>query len=157
MQSTNEELETAKEELQSANEELTTVNDELRNRNLEVTQVNNDLMNLFSSIDVAVVIIGSDLTIRRFTPEAQKFFGLIPADVGRPVININPTVEIPEFQSLVLQVIANFRPVEKEFRDSKQGRFLLKILPYRTVENKIDGAVITIVSTASVEAEEAAS
>src|SRR5262249_8191031 len=148
LQSTNEELETAKEELQSANEELTTVNDELRNRNLEVTQVNNDLMNLFASIDVAVVIVNSDLTIRRFTPEAQKFLGLIPADIGRPLININPTVDIPDFQALVLQVIANFRPVEREFRDAKRGRFLLKILPYRTVENKIDGAVITIVGTA---------
>ena len=156
LQSTNEELETAKEELQSANEELTTVNDELRSRNLEVTQVNNDLMNLFASIDVAVVIVGSDLTIRRFTPEAQKFLGLIPADVGRPLININPTIDIPEFQALILQVIANFRPVEKEFWDEKRGRFLLKILPYRTVENKIDGAVITIVGTASSTAEIAA-
>src|SRR5262249_42421664 len=156
LQSTNEELETAKEELQSANEELTTVNDELRNRNLEVTQVNNDLMNLLASIDVAVVIVNSDLTIRRFTPEAQKFLGLIPADIGRPLININPTVDIPDFQALVLQVIANFRPVEKEFWDPKRGRLLLKILPYRTVENKIDGAVITIVGTASVTAEIAA-
>lgn len=156
LQSTNEELETAKEELQSANEELTTVNDELRNRNLEVTQVNNDLMNLFASIDVAVVIVGSDLTIRRFTPEAQKFLGLIPADVGRPLININPTIEIPDFQSLVLQVIANFRPVEKEIKDGQRGRFLLKILPYKTVENKMDGAVITIVGTAAIGAENAA-
>src|SRR6267154_2431633 len=72
-QSTNEEMETAKEELQSANEELTTVNDELRNRNLEITQINNDLINLLSSIDIAVIMIGSDLTIRRFTPKAQKF------------------------------------------------------------------------------------
>ncbi|HJZ63222.1 MAG TPA: PAS domain-containing protein, partial [Candidatus Acidoferrum sp.] len=90
------------------------------------------------------------------TPEAQKFLGLIPADIGRPLININPTVDIPDFQALVLQVIANFRPVEKEFWDPKRGRLLLKILPYRTVENKIDGAVITIVGTASVTAEIAA-
>jgi two-component system, chemotaxis family, CheB/CheR fusion protein len=145
LQSTNEELETAKEELQSANEELTTVNDELRARNLEITQINNDLTNLLASIDISVVIIGSDLTIRHFTPEAQKFLGLIPADVGRPLLNINPTVEIPNFQSLVLQVMSNFRPVEKEFNDAKTGRFQLRILPYRTAENKIDGAVITII------------
>lgn len=145
LQSTNEELETAKEELQSANEELTTVNDELRIRNLEITQVNSDLTNLFASIDVAVIMIGSDLTIRRFTPEAQKFLGLIPADIGRPLLNINPTVEIPNFQASVLQVMSNLRPVEKEFNDPKVGRYLLRILPFRTADNKIDGAVITII------------
>ena len=145
LQSTNEELETAKEELQSTNEELTTVNDELRSRNTEITQVNNDLTNLFASIDIAAVImIGSDLTIRRFTPEAQKFLGLIPADVGRPLININPTVTIPDFQAMVLQVMSSFRPVEKEIDDSSLGRFQLRILPYRTADNKIDGAVISI-------------
>jgi len=145
LQSTNEELETAKEELQSANEELTTVNDELRNRNLEITTVNNDLTNLLASIDIAVVMVGSDLTIRRFTPEAQKFLGLIPADVGRPLLNINPTIEIPDFQSHVVHVMSNLRPVEKELRDPKGSRFQLRILPCRTVDNKIDGAVITII------------
>ena len=144
LQSTNEELETAKEELQSANEELSTVNDELRSRNLEITQVNNDLTNLLDSIDLGVIMIGNDLTIRRFTPEAQKFLGLIPADIGRPLLNINPTLEIPNFQSLVLQVMSSFRPVEKEINDPKTGRFQLRILPYRTSDNKLDGAVITI-------------
>jgi len=144
LQSTNEELETAKEELQSANEELSTVNDELRNRNQEVTLVNNDLTNLLSSIDIAVVMVGSDLTVRRFTPEARRFFGLIPADIGRPLLNIHPTIEIPDFQALVLQVMTNFRPVEKELTDEKGARFRLRILPYRTVDDKVDGAVITI-------------
>jgi len=146
LQSTNEELETAKEELQSANEELTTVNDELRSRNVEITQVNNDLTNLFGSIDIAVVMIGSDLTIRRFTPKAQKYLGLIPGDLGRPLLNINPTIEIPDFQALVLQVMSTFRPVEKELKDKKGGSCQLRILPYRTADNKIDGAVITIVA-----------
>ena len=145
LQSTNEELETAKEELQSANEELSTVNDELRSRNAEVTQVNNDLTNLFASIDVAVLMIGSDFTIRRFTPQAQKFLGLIPGDIGRPFLNINPPIEIPGFQTMVLQVISNRQPVEKEIKDRKGNRFQLRILPYRTFENKIDGAIITIV------------
>jgi len=150
LQCTNEELETAKDELQSANEELTTVNDELRNRNVEITTVNNDLTDLLASIDIAVVMVGSDLTIRRFTPEAQKFLGLIPADVGRPLLNINPTIEIPDFQSHVLHVMSNLRPVEKELRDRKGGRFQLRILPCRTVDNKIDGAVITIIGINTV-------
>jgi two-component system, chemotaxis family, CheB/CheR fusion protein len=145
LQSTNEELETAKEELQSANEELSTVNDELRSRNMEISQINTDLTNLLDSIEIAVVMIGSDLTIRRFTTQAQKFFGLIAADVGRPLLNINPLVEIPDFQALVLQVMTNFLVVEKKISDSRGKSYQLRILPYRTMENKIDGAVITIV------------
>jgi len=146
LQSTNEELETAKEELQSANEELTTVNDELRNRNLEITQINSDLTNLLASIDIAVVMVGKDLTIRRFTPEAQKFFGLIPSDVGRPLLNINPTIDIPDFQKLVLDVMSNFRTVERELKDRKGDKHQLRILPYRTIDNQVDGAVITIIA-----------
>ncbi len=148
LQSTNEEMETAKEELQSANEELTTVNDELRSRNLEVTQINNDLINLLSSIDIAVIMIGSDLTIRRFTPKAQKFLGLIPGDIGRPLSNIHPTIEIADLQSLVLQVVSDFHPLERELTDRMGVHYQFKILPYRTLENKIDGAVITIVDIA---------
>ena len=145
LQSTNEELETAKEELQSSNEELSTVNDELRSRNQEVTQVNNDLTNLFTSLDVAVLMVGSDFTIRRFTPQAQKFLGLIPGDVGRPFLNINPPIEIQDFQSLVLKVISNRQQIEKEIKDEKGNRYQLRIIPYRTFENRIDGVVITIV------------
>src|SRR5256884_254307 len=156
LQSTNEEVETAKEELQSANEELSTVNDELRSRNQEVTQINNDLTNLFASIDFAVVIISSDLSIRRFTPQAQKLLGLIPADVGRPLTNINPTIEIPELQSLVLEVMASLRQVDRVITDRKGARYQLRILPYRTVENKIDGAIITIIDISSFAAAESA-
>jgi two-component system CheB/CheR fusion protein len=148
LQSTNEEMETAKEELQSANEELTTVNDELRNRNVEVSQINNDLINLLSSIDIAVIMIGRDLTIRRFTPKAQKFLGLIPGDIGRPLSNINPTIEIADLQALVLQVVSDFHPLERELTDRLGIHYQFKILPYRTLDNKIDGAVITIVDIA---------
>jgi two-component system CheB/CheR fusion protein len=148
LQSTNEEMETAKEELQSANEELTTVNDELRSRNLEVTQINNDLINLLSSIDIAVIMIGSDLTIRRFTPKAQKFLGLIAGDIGRPLANINPTIEIADLQSMVVQVVSDFRPLERELTDRMGVHYQFKILPYRTLDNKIEGVVITIVDIA---------
>jgi two-component system CheB/CheR fusion protein len=144
LQSTNEELETAKEELQSANEELTTVNDELRTRNVEVTQANNDLTNLLSSINIAMIMLGSDLSIRRFTPQAQKLLGLIPSDVGRPFLNINPAIDIPDFQQLVLQVMTNFSTIEREVSDRLGNRYLLRILPYRTLDNKIDGGVITL-------------
>src|ERR1700722_19229507 len=129
LQSTNEELETAKEELQSTNEELNTVNDELRNRNCEVTLVNNDLSNLLSSIDVAVIMVSSDAVIRRLTSPAQKILGLISGDVGRPLSNINPAVPVPGLQQMVLDVISNFRPIEKEITDPHEGRYQLRILP----------------------------
>lgn len=145
LQSTNEELETAKEELQSANEELTTVNDELRSRNIEVTQVNNDLANLLSSIEIAVIMIGSDFTIRRFTPEAQRLLGLIPGDVGRPIVNISPTIDLKDFQQLVLEVMSNSRIAEREVTDRSGGRYQMRVLPYRTNEGKVDGAVVTVV------------
>jgi two-component system, chemotaxis family, CheB/CheR fusion protein len=114
-----------------------------------VHQVNNDLSNLFSSIYFAVVIVGSDLTIRRFTPQAQKFLGLIPADVGRPLINIHSPVEIPDFQTLVLQVMSTSIQLDREFTDHQGGHYQLRILPYRTADNKVDGAVITIVDVSS--------
>ena len=144
LQSVIETQEATNEELKSANEELSTVNDELRSRNQGITQANSDLMNIFESIDVAVIIVGSDLTIRRFTPQAQKFFSLIPGDIGRALLNINPTIDIPQLQSLVLQVMTNYRTLESELRDAKGVCYRLRILPYRTLENKIDGAVITI-------------
>jgi two-component system, chemotaxis family, CheB/CheR fusion protein len=146
LQSTNEELETAKEELQSANEELSTVNDELRNRNSDISTVNNDLTNLLSSINIAVVMVAPDVTIRRFTPEAQKILGLIPADVGRPFININPLVQIPNLHEMILKVIGNGQMIETQVSSRNDHRFLLRILPYRTAEGKTDGAVVTLVN-----------
>ena len=152
LQSVIETQEATNEELKSANEELSTVNDELRSRNQGITQANSDLMNIFESIDVAVIIVGSDLTIRRFTPQAQKFFSLIPGDIGRALLNINPTIDIPQFQSLVLQVMTNYRTLESELRDAKGICYRLRILPYRTLENKIDGAVITITNSSTSKA-----
>ena len=145
LQSTNEELETAKEELQSTNEELTTVNDELRSRNQDITQANNDLINLLASIDVAVVMLGSDLSIRRFTPEAQKVLGLIPGDVGRPFENINAGLNIPDLHDLIVSVISDFIPFEREVRVRTGKSYILRATPYRTSENKVEGAVISFI------------
>src|SRR5262249_11499533 len=113
----NEELETAKEELQSTNEELTTVNEQLQHRNLELTQVNNDLINLLGSTNIPVVMVGGDLRIRRFTAPAKKVMNLLPTDVGRPVGDVKPTIDVPDLESLVSDVVENIRPVEREVRD----------------------------------------
>jgi two-component system, chemotaxis family, CheB/CheR fusion protein len=144
LQSTNEELETAKEELQSANEELSTVNDELRARNADISAAYVDMTNLLASMDMAVVTLGPDITIRRFTPQAEKLLGLIPADIGRPFLNLNPSIQVPDLQQMVLKVMNNYTPLEKEIDTPGRGHFLLRILPYRSAEGRTEGAVFTL-------------
>ncbi len=144
LQSTNEELETAKEELQSANEELSTVNDELRARNVEISNMNSDLTNLLESIDMAIVMVGGDGTIRRFTPRAQVLFGLLPHDVGRPLANINASVELPDFQQMVQQVATNPQNLERTVISKDGKSYRLRVVPYKVGDGKIDGTVITV-------------
>ncbi len=144
LQSTNEELETAKEELQSTNEELTTLNEELQNRNGELGQVNNDLTNLLNSVNVAVLMLGNDLTIRRYTPRAEKIFNLIPSDIGRKLSDLNQNIVAPKLDASIKEVIEELSTVEQEVQD-RQGRwYSLLIRPYRTRENKIEGAVLIL-------------
>ena len=145
LQSTNEELETAKEELQSTNEELTTLNEELQTRNNELTELNNDLGNLLSSVSMPILMLGNDLTIRRFTPLAERFFNLIPSDVGRRISDINPNIQISNLDKLVSEVIDSLKTQEHDVQDREGRWFSLRIRPYRTTDNKIDGAVILLV------------
>jgi two-component system CheB/CheR fusion protein len=144
LQSINEELETSKEELQSSNEELATVNEELHNRNMELGQSNNDLMNLLSSVQLAIVMLGPNLAIRRFTPYAEKLLSLIPADVGRPIKDLNLNVTIPDLEKHLEEVIDSVTVKEFEVRDKEGHWFSLRLRPYRTLENKIDGAVLVL-------------
>jgi two-component system CheB/CheR fusion protein len=143
LQSTNEELETAKEELQSANEELTTVNDELQNRNLELDQLNNDLRNLITSIHIPIVMLESDLRIRRYTPMAEKLLNLIPADVGRPISDLRTHIVVDGLERLISEVIDTVSMREQEVHDQEGRHYLMQIRPYKTADNKINGAVIT--------------
>lgn len=144
LQSTNEELETAKEELQSTNEELTTLNEELQNRNNELNHVNNDLANLLSSVNVPIMMLGTDLTIRRFTPVAERIFNVIPADIGRPLHDIRRNFLLPDLDSIVVRVIEDLTTVEREVQEPDGHWWMLRVRPYRTRENKIDGAVIVL-------------
>ncbi len=145
LQSTNEELETAKEELQSTNEELTTLNEELQTRNLELSQVNNDLTNLLSSVSVAIIMLNNDLTIRRFTPMAERIFNLIPSDTGRRLSDLNRNIIVPDLDESIQQVVDDLATVEREVQDRAGHWYSLRIRPYRTRENRIDGAVILLV------------
>jgi two-component system, chemotaxis family, CheB/CheR fusion protein len=145
LQSTNEELETAKEEIQATNEELNTINDELQRRNIESTEVSNDLLNLLSSINIPILMLGGDLRIRRFTPIAQTIFNLIPTDIGRPLSDINYNLNIPNLEPQILEVINSLNLKTQEVQDEEGHWYDLRIRPYRTIDHKIDGAVIVLV------------
>ena len=143
--STNEELETAKEELQATNEELSTVNDELRIRNVETARINDDLTNLLASVDIPIIMLGSDLCIRRFTPSAAKVLNFIASDIGRPLGDLRPKINVPDLESLLEEVLEKFCTREREVQDEDGHWHHMYIRPYRTLEKRIDGAVIALV------------
>lgn len=144
LQSINEELETAKEELQSTNEELMTVNEELQNRNDELTQLNNDLNNLLSSVNIPIVMLGNDVRVRRFTPMAERVMNLIPADVGRCITDIKPNLRIPDLKRSISHVIDSLQIEEFDVEDANGRWYCMRIRPYRTFDNKIDGVIIVL-------------
>jgi two-component system CheB/CheR fusion protein len=145
LQSTNEELQTAKEELESTNEELHTVNEELHNRNFELTEANTDLVNLLSSVNIAMVMLGRDLRIRRVTPGGGQRFGILLRDVGRPITNIRPNIDVPDLEQMILEVINTVSVREREVQDREGHWYSLRILPYKTLEDTVEGAVLTLV------------
>jgi len=144
LQSTNEELETAKEELQSSNEELVTLNEQLQNRNLELTHLSDDLSNVISGVDIPIVILDGERRIRRFTPPAEKLLGILPADVGRPIENLRIGVNVPDFKDLLSSILAKAGEVGREVQTENGHWYWLQIRPFRTGEQKIEGALIAL-------------
>ncbi|MBE9079407.1 PAS domain-containing protein [Romeria aff. gracilis LEGE 07310] len=145
LQSINEELQTAKEEIQAANEELKTTNEELHSRNQEARLINDDLLNLLSNVNIPILMLSSDLGIRRFTPAAQRIFNLISSDVGRPISHIRLNIDLPDLEDLIMGVIDSLTVQDREVQD-REGRWhLLRVRPYKTMENQIDGAVLALV------------
>ncbi len=144
LQSTNEELDTAKEELQSTNEELNTVNAELQDRNEELAQANADLNNLLANVQIAIVIVSANLKVRRFTPMAGRVLNLIPGDVGRPLGQINPNIDVPDLGDRIRQVIEDVTPFERDVRDEQGRWYSLRVRPYLDTEKRIDGAVLSL-------------
>jgi two-component system CheB/CheR fusion protein len=155
LQSTNEELTTSKEEMQSLNEELQTVNAELQSKVDEFSRVNNDMKNLLNSTDIATLFLDRELNIRRFTNQATKIFKLIKTDIGRPFTDQVSNLIYPELADDALEVLRTLIFIEKQIPD-KDGRwFSIKIMPYRTFDDRIDGLVITFINISdSKQAEE---
>ncbi|MBK9038523.1 MAG: PAS domain S-box protein [Bdellovibrionales bacterium] len=152
LQSSNEELETAKEELQSANEELIMVNDEAQAHNIEMVRLNDDLTNLLASVDIAIVMVGADGNIRRFTPKAGKDLKLIPSDVGRPIGDIKPNIQVADLNQIVSEVIESMTAKEIETQDMNGYWYRLQVRPYKTAGNRIEGAVVALIDINAVKA-----
>ena len=143
LQSTNEELTTSKEEMQSLNEELQTVNAELQSRVDELSRSNSDMKNLLNSTDIATVFLDKELTLQRFTTQTTRIIKLIPGDVGRRITDIASDLIYPQMPDDIRDVLQTLVFVEKQVT-TRDGRwFLTRIMPYRTLEDKIDGVVIT--------------
>ena len=146
MQSTNEELETSKEELQSLNEELATVNAELQQKVADLSRANNDMNNLFAGTGVGTLFVDHQLRISRFTPAAAQVINLIQTDIGRPLGHIVSNLVGPDrLLADVKTVLDTLAPIEAEVQTKAGNWYILGIRPYRTIENMIEGAVITFV------------
>lgn len=143
LQSTNEELETSKEELQSVNEELLTVNAELQNKNEELSKAGNDMTNLLASTKIASIFLDDNLCIKQFTPEVTKIINLIETDRGRPIYDIVSKLQYQSLKEDSANVLKTLAMKVKEVPDENGHWYLLKIMPYRTIENVIDGVVLT--------------
>jgi PAS domain S-box-containing protein len=146
LQSTNEELTTSKEEMQSLNEELQTVNAELQSKVEDLSRASNDMKNLLNSTDIAIVFLDNSLHVRRFTNSATRIIRLIPGDVGRPLTDVVSELDYPLLHEDAKEVLRTLVFTEKEVK-ARDGKiwFLVRVMPYRTSENVIDGVVITFV------------
>ncbi len=145
LQSTNEELQTSKEELESANEELHTVNEEMQHRNDLLNQLNNDLSNLLNSVNLPMLMVSFDLSVRRFTPQATAILGLVASDIGRPIPRLRLKVDTRLLEQSMLEVMQEVQPRHQQVQDEEGRWFSMRITPYRTLDNRIDGVVLTIV------------
>jgi two-component system CheB/CheR fusion protein len=156
LQSANEELETSREELQSVNEELTTVNSELAHRVQELTRATSDLKNFLESTQIATLFLDNELRVMNFTPAVTEIFHMVETDLGRPIAHIKSRIPFEELQEGVRRVLRTLTSVEHGVENTATGsRYIVRILPYRSVDNFIAGVVVTFVDvTALTRAEE---
>jgi two-component system CheB/CheR fusion protein len=150
LQSTNEELETSKEEMQSLNEELTTVNAELQSKVEELAEANDDMQNLLNSTDIATVFLDNNLNIKRFTEEAAELVRVRNTDVGRPIGELTSNMVSDDLESSCRDVLKTLVSKQSEVRTNDGKWYLMRIMPYRTAENVIDGLVVTFVNISQV-------
>ena len=149
-QSTNEELETSKEELQSFNEELETVNSELSRKVAELDSANSDLQNLLNSTQIATIFLDLELHIKNFTPAAGAVFRLIPGDIGRPITDLAAHFEESDLEEDIREVLRTLAARERQLSAPRGQTYQMRIVPYRTVNNAIEGVVITFLDVSKI-------
>jgi two-component system CheB/CheR fusion protein len=157
LQSTNEELMTSKEEMQSMNEELQTVNHELQAKVDELSHTSNDMKNLLDSTDIATLFLDEELLVRRFTPQTTNIIKLIPSDIGRPITDIATALDYPGLIEDCQKVLKRLVFVENQVSARDKRWFTVRIMPYRTLDNRINGVVITFADITTAKNLEAAS
>lgn len=154
LRSATEELETSKEELQSINEELTTVNAELKSKVEETSKINDDLQNLITANDIGTIFVDRNIRIKRYTPRATDVFSIIPSDIGRSLLDITHRLEYDKLSDDAAEAFDSLRLIEREVRSSDGRWYLARLLPYRTTEDRIDGAVLSFIDITSRRAAE---
>jgi two-component system CheB/CheR fusion protein len=142
LQSTNEELETTKEEIQATNEELSTVNEELRHRNRELSTLSSDLANVLAGTQIPIIIVGTDLRLRRMTPAASRVMKVIATDIGRPLGDIRLRVPLDDLEARITHTIETLDVYTENVRDEDGRWWELTIRPYQTADRRVDGAVL---------------
>ena len=145
LRSATEELETSKEELQAINEELTTVNAELKAKVEETSKINDDLQNLIMATDIGTIFVDRNLSIKRYTPRAADVFSIIATDIGRSLLDITHRLEYDKLADDAAEAFGSLRLIERELKSTDGRWYLARILPYRTTENRIDGAVLSFI------------
>lgn len=154
LQSTNEEALTTKEEMQSLNEELMTINLQYQNKAEELTRLNNDMKNLLDNTEIGTIFLDNHLNILRFTPQVTKLFNVIPTDVGRSITHIVSNFDYPAIEHIIVDVIEKLNGRELEVKTKQNDWYNLRIMPYRTMDNFISGAVLTFTKITPLKAME---
>ncbi len=127
-----------------------TLNEELQTRNVELSQALNDLTNFLASVNVAMLMLDDALTLRRFTPVAEKLFNLIPSDLGRPLSDLSRSVFVADLDKSIASVISTLMPLERDVQGPDGHWYSVRIRPYRTRENKIEGVVVVLIDIDSI-------
>jgi PAS domain-containing protein len=155
LQSTNEELTTSKEEMQSMNEELQTINVELQSKLDALALAQSDMQNLLNGLDIAILFLDQDLNVRRYTDQASSLINLRESDVGRPLSDLTTSLHYPDLHQDALKTLRTLEVSERQVRTDEHTWFSVRIIPYRTLENVIDGVAITLVDITSTKELEA--
>src|SRR3712207_4739942 len=143
LRSAAEELETSREELQSVNEELTTVNQELKIKIEELGLTNNDFQNFVNATDIGTIFLDRAVRVKFSTPRARSVFNLLATDIGRPLTDITSRIEYDALTADVQTVLGRLQPIEREVHAQDNRWYLMRMLPYRTSDDHIDGVVLT--------------